>query len=104
MPGVLRMRPVDAAETEYGIGAECPVDALAAQDYSREVIRRALLLRGESRDKLFELARARRAECFPAGEVEVRSVIELSKVCQQSCNYCSMAKESKLKRYVIKNE
>jgi len=29
-------------------------------------------------------------------------VIELSNVCQQSCNYCSMAKESKLKRYVIK--
>ncbi len=35
-------------------------------------------------------------------EVETRSVIELSNVCQQSCNYCSMAKESKLKRYVIK--
>jgi biotin synthase len=52
----------------------------------------------------FSLAREARDAMWPAREVETRSVIELSNVCQQSCNYCSMAKETKLKRYVIKHE
>ncbi len=78
------------------------VEALAAGDYSRETLRRGLLARGSDQEKLFALARERRDAEWPAREVETRSVIELSNVCQQSCNYCSMAKESKLKRYVIK--
>ena len=77
-------------------------EALAAGDFSRETLRRGLLARGEEQEQMFTLARERRDAVWPAREVETRSVIELSNVCQQSCNYCSMAKESKLKRYVIK--
>ncbi len=82
--------------------AEPLAEALAAGDFSRETLRRGLLARGAEQEKLFALARERRDAAWPAHEVETRSVIELSNVCQQSCNYCSMAKESKLKRYVIK--
>jgi biotin synthase len=82
--------------------SESFVEALAGGDYSRETLREGLLARGSDQEKLFALARERRDAVWPAREVETRSVIELSNVCQQSCNYCSMAKESKLKRYVIK--
>jgi len=81
---------------------ESLLESLEAGDYSRDNLRRCLLCRGEDQASLFDLARARRDAAFPAHEVETRSVIELSNVCQQSCNYCSMAKESKLKRYVMK--
>lgn len=80
------------------------LEALKAGDFSRETLRRGLLARGEEQEKMFTLARERRDAVWPAREVETRSVIELSNVCQQSCNYCSMAKETKLKRYVIKIE
>ena len=90
------------SKNENALSAESLVDALAAGDFSRETLRRGLLARGVEQEKLFALARERRDAAWPAREVETRSVIELSNVCQQSCNYCSMAKESKLKRYVIK--
>ena len=91
-------------ENESSVAQEVDslVEALAAGDFSRETLRRGLLARGSAQEKLFALARERRDAVWPAREVETRSVIELSNVCQQSCNYCSMAKESKLKRYVIK--
>ena len=91
-------------ESESSVAQEVDslVEALAAGDFSRETLRRGLLARGSAQEKLFALARERRDAVWPAREVETRSVIELSNVCQQSCNYCSMAKESKLKRYVIK--
>jgi len=78
--------------------------ALTSGDYSRAHLREALLCRDGEQVLLYELARVRREAAFPAREVEVRSVIELSNVCRQSCNYCSMAKEVKLDRYVIKRE
>ena len=87
---------------ENVLTSEPLAEALAAGDFSRETLRRGLLARGSEQEKLFALARERRDAAWPAHEVETRSVIELSNVCQQSCNYCSMAKESKLKRYVIK--
>lgn len=77
---------------------------LAAGNFSRECLAAALALRGDEQEELFALARARRSAGFPAEEVEARSVIELSNVCQQSCNYCSMFKEGDLKRYVIKQD
>ena len=67
-------------------------EALANQDYGAKVLRRALLLEGEEQQQLFALARARRQECFPRNEVEVRSVIEVSNVCIQQCEYCGMGK------------
>lgn len=89
-------------EDTVASSTDSPVEALAAGDFSREALRRGLLARGEEQAKMFALGRERRDAVWPAREVETRSVIELSNVCQQSCNYCSMAKESKLKRYVIK--
>ena len=80
------------------------LDGLAESNFPRQVLAGALKLRGESQKSLFDLARARRSEAFPAEEVESRSVVELSNVCQQSCNYCSMYKEGDLERYVIKTE
>src|SRR5471032_1924941 len=76
--------------------------ALEAGDFSRAVLREGLLVRGEVQQDLFALARKKRDEHFPDMEVEARSVIELSNVCQQGCHYCSMAKGSGIKRYVMK--
>jgi biotin synthase len=93
---------ITAPPEKHSQSIESLLEALESGDYSRENLRRGLLCRGEEQDRLFAMARAKRDAAFPAHEVETRSVIELSNVCQQSCNYCSMAKESKLKRYVVK--
>ena len=73
-------------------------------NFSRSVLRAALQARGTLQEQLFALARQRRDECYPGREVEARSVIELSNVCMQTCNYCSMAKGSGIKRYVMPAE
>ncbi len=65
------------------------------------MIRKKLLSRGEEQDRLFASAREKRDERFPAREVEVRSVIEISNVCRQTCLYCGMNRRSKRKRYTI---
>ncbi len=78
------------------------LEELSMGNFSRGSLTEALLLRGEEQEILFAMARAARSSAFPSEEVEVRSVIELSNVCQQSCKYCSMYKEADLKRYVIK--
>ena len=80
------------------------LDALERGDFTRSVLRSALVARDEAQQALFALARKRRAEFFPAQEVEARSVIEISNVCMQGCHYCSMAKGSGIKRYVMKPE
>src|SRR5438132_1408099 len=90
-------------KTESSKGAAF-VGALDAGDFSRAVLRDGLLARGESQDELFALARKRRDQFFPTMEVEARSVIELSNVCLQGCHYCSMAKGSGIKRYVMKQD
>lgn len=80
------------------------MDSLRKGDFSRAVLRAALLVRDGGQQELFALARQRRTEFFPAEEVEARSVVEVSNVCQQGCHYCSMAKGSGIKRYVMKPE
>lgn len=81
-----------------------PLSELSSGNFTRDSISNALLLRGEEQQELFLIAQSRRSASFPKEEVEVRSVIELSNVCQQSCNYCSMHKGNDLKRYVIKEQ
>jgi len=61
---------------------------LAEERYERETLLSALRLRGEEQEELFALARSRRENSFPSREVEVRSVIEISNICQQRCRYC----------------
>jgi biotin synthase len=76
------------------------LEALARREGSDEVLRRALLLEGAEQQELFSLARARRQEHFPRNEVEVRSVIEISNVCAQQCEYCGMGKPG-TQKYVL---
>src|SRR5437588_3362143 len=77
------------------------VEALANQEYEREVLLQALLLEQDEQAELFTLARARRQGCFPRNEVEVRSVIEVSNVCRQACHYCGMAKGNTQPKYLL---
>jgi biotin synthase len=80
------------------------VEALANQDYDRDILRQAILLENEDQKELFALARARRESCFPANEVEVRSVVEISNICVQACHYCGMAKGNTQPKYLVKQE
>lgn len=58
--------------------------------FKADVLREALLLRGDSQEELFALARERRLSHFPENRAQVRSVIEVSNVCRQKCNYCAI--------------
>lgn len=64
----------------------------------------ALSAEGEEQERLFALAREKRDEYSPSREVEVRSVIEVSNICRQTCRYCGMNCRSKRKRYTISRE
>jgi len=78
--------------------------ALEAGDFSGPILLQSLLLRDEQQERLFALARQRREACFPARKVEVRSVIEVSNVCRQRCNYCSIGAKADRHAYTIRYE
>jgi biotin synthase len=78
--------------------------ALIKGDFSKEVLNGALLLKGEERNCLFQLAREKRDQYFPSGMVEVRSVIEISNICKQLCNFCSINYNADRKRYLLKHD
>lgn len=80
------------------------VEALANQEYDRDVLMQALQLQYEEQQELWALARARRLGCFPNNEVEVRSVIEVSNVCRQACHYCGMAKGNPQPKYLMPHD
>jgi biotin synthase len=75
--------------------------ALARGDYRGEVLRAAFGLRGAEQEQLFALARQKREEFFPGQQVEVRSVIEISNICTQRCNFCNMSNIARSDRYEI---
>ncbi|MCX7825926.1 MAG: radical SAM protein [Verrucomicrobiae bacterium] len=77
------------------------IAALRAGDFSREVLKEALLLRGDEQERLFALARECRDRCFPDRKVEVRSVIEISNICRQGCRYCNMGRKRAYEHYII---
>ena len=64
--------------------------ALETGTADRATLRAALDLRGADQQALFALARQRREAAFPARQVEVRSVIEVSNICRQRCAYCAI--------------
>ncbi len=66
------------------------LDNLGRGLFERSSLRTALGLRGAEQQRLFALARDRRAAAFPSGTVEVRSVIEVSNVCIQRCRFCTI--------------
>lgn len=65
-----------------------------------EAVKLALRVRGESQQRLFEIARAARLQGFPDRRAEIRSVIEISNICKQRCNYCAIGCED-TQKYVI---
>lgn len=76
------------------------VQRLEENDYGRENLTAALRLRGGEQEKLFALARRRRDRHYPERTVQVRSVIEISNVCRQRCNFCNIGQGSD-QRYKI---
>ena len=66
------------------------VEALKSGDYSDQVLKDALQLKGEDQQELFAAARERRLEYYPENRAQARSVIEISNICRQRCRYCSI--------------
>ncbi len=77
------------------------LSCLEANDFSDEVLRSALVLEGDEQQSLFALARARRHECFPDDQAQVRSVVEVSNVCRQKCLYCAIGRTSQERNYTL---
>ncbi|MBU2574509.1 MAG: radical SAM protein [Elusimicrobia bacterium] len=59
-------------------------------NFTGKTLAAALLLRGAPQRELFGLARKARSLRFGSGKVEVRSVIEVSNICRQSCRFCNI--------------
>lgn len=77
------------------------VQALMDGDGSPAVLRAALQLRGDDQEALFAAARERRDRAFPARQVEMRSVIEISNICFQRCRYCAIGAKERKREYTI---
>lgn len=71
---------------------------------ARTEILEALHFRGDAQRELFARARTQRARFFSEGDVEVRSVLEVSNVCRQNCRYCNMASSRELSRYTLSSD
>lgn len=79
------------------------LQALAKRNFRKDILRKALLLKGSRQKQLFKLARDKRCEFFPSQRVELRSVIEISNICQRSCNFCNINLYAKIpQRYTLK--
>jgi len=70
------------------------VRRLEENDYSSENLAAALRLDGKDQQELFALARWRRDRYYPERTVQIRSVIEISNVCRQRCNFCNIGQGS----------
>lgn len=73
---------------------------LLAGDLFDEPVKAALNARGAAQESLFEIAREARLKGFPDGRAEIRSVVEISNICKQRCNYCNIGCED-TKKFVI---
>lgn len=75
---------------------------IAEGSLSKDLLCEAILFKGKESKELFKLARQRLRECFPTGEAEIRSVIEVSNICQRQCNFCNINSYANGgKKYVI---
>ena len=66
------------------------LERLRNEQYPDDVLREALGARGRAQDLLMALAQERKLKFFPENRAQVRSVIEVSNVCRQKCNYCAI--------------
>lgn len=62
---------------------------------NKEKIKEFLMLRGNNQEKLILTAKELRNKGKFQNKAELRSVIELSNICSQSCRYCSMGTNGK---------
>ncbi|NEX19680.1 radical SAM protein [Thiorhodococcus mannitoliphagus] len=80
------------------------LQAICAQLFEGDLldasVKAALDARGEAQARLFEIAREARLKGFPDHSAEIRSVVEISNICKQRCNYCNIGCEG-TKKYVI---
>lgn len=74
---------------------------LYREEYTEEALRDALLSRGDAQLTLFRLAQERRLKFFPENQAQVRSVIEVSNVCRQKCNYCAIGGKDQSLNYTL---
>ena len=77
------------------------IDSLCHEDYSDGVLKEALLARDDAQNMLFALAQERRLKFFPENRAQVRSVIEVSNVCRQKCNYCAIGGKDQSLNYTL---
>ncbi len=62
----------------------------AIQSLDKEKIKKILLYKNELQNELFKTARKVRLSGVFTNKAELRSVVELSNICNQKCLYCSM--------------
>ena len=80
------------------------LDRLRREEYPDEVLRDALLARDDAQKGLFALAQERRLKYFPENKAQVRSVIEVSNVCRQKCNYCAIGGKEQSLNYTLSTD
>ena len=77
------------------------LNILREGEYPNEILREALLARDDAQKELFALAQERRLKFFPENKAQVRSVIEVSNVCRQKCNYCAIGGKDQALSYTL---
>lgn len=77
------------------------LSALSREEVSRDVLGNALLAKGAAQQALFALAQKQRLRYFPENRAQVRSVIEVSNVCKQKCNYCAIGGKEQSLNYTL---
>lgn len=78
------------------------LERLRSGQYADEVLKEALGARGRAQDLLMALAQERRLKFFPENRAQVRSVIEVSNVCRQKCNYCAIGGKDQSLNFTLK--
>lgn len=77
------------------------LSALLQEEYDKEVLLEALYAKDDAQKDLFTLAQERRLKFFPENRAQVRSVIEVSNVCRQKCNYCAIGGKDQSVNYTL---
>lgn len=80
------------------------LDELGGSNFEPRVLSEVLKFKGEEMENLFAMARDKRDDYFPQKKVEVRSVVEISNICDKSCRYCNMGNEKNIKNYSMSSE
>ena len=86
---------------EGNVSTDEIIKSLEQGIFVREILAHALLFKSEEQKALFKLSREKRDLAFPDKSVEVRSVLEISNICKQGCNYCSMGEKMSFQKYTI---